>query len=213
MAEDKIGTYRLDFYVYLSDCTESNEENYTRQANEYNYYQNSFSFKYGRIEVIAKMSNGLFLWPTIRLMPTHMPLLSGINLLQYRGNIKYEDDNDIEMGVDNVVSMLHYGTQWNQHSFENTTLTRNNASGHNKTFHKFELIWNERGIKFFVDETEIGFVSVADGFWRLVRFDGEAGSKTALFNQKVKILFQFDSRYAAQMFFRDSCCSFISSSI
>lgn len=194
LTQDKIGTYRLDHdYVYLSDCTDSNEENYKQQANKYN--SKSFSFKYGRIEVIGKMPNGTFLWPTIRLMPTHMPRPAGINLLQYRDNINYKDDNDIEMGVDNVVSMLYFGTQWNQHSFENTTLTRNNASGHNTTFYKFELIWKESGIKFFIDGTEIEFVRVADGLWRLVRFDDEAGNKKATFNQEVNFFRQFDSLY------------------
>lgn len=79
LTQDKIGTYRLDHdYVYLSDCIDSNEENY-----KYNYFRNSFSFKYGRIQFIAKISNGAFLWPVIRLMPRS----DGINLLEYRGNI------------------------------------------------------------------------------------------------------------------------------
>lgn len=191
-------------YIYLSDCTDSNRANCKRQADGSSNIINpirsarldtkqSFSFKYGRMEVIAKMPAGDWLRPAVWLMPTHSqygewPQSGEIDLINCRGNRNYINENGVEIGVEQVVSTLHFGTQWNQQSFE---FPINNPMGYNNDFHKFELIWNENGIKFFVDEIETGFVSAGDGFCQLGGFKGEniwkLGDKMAPFDQEVNI--------------------------
>lgn len=81
LAADKIGIEAVESgYVHLDDCTVSNKANCERQAGG-NIIINpvrsarlttskSFSFKYGRVEVIAKLPVGDWLWPAVWLLPT-----------------------------------------------------------------------------------------------------------------------------------------------
>lgn len=60
-------------YVRLDDCTDENERNCELQATSHHVLnpirsarlrtKDSFSFKYGRVEVSAKMPTGDWLWP------------------------------------------------------------------------------------------------------------------------------------------------------
>lgn len=71
---DKIGKDKLEHgHIHLEDCTDSNEANCDFKAGGNNIIkpvrsarlttEKSFSFKYGRIEVIAKVPQGDWLWP------------------------------------------------------------------------------------------------------------------------------------------------------
>lgn len=74
LSADKIGYDTVESgYVHLDDCTDSNQANCERQAGG-NIVINpvrsarlttgsSFSFKYGHVEVIAKIPQGDWLWP------------------------------------------------------------------------------------------------------------------------------------------------------
>lgn len=67
--------------------------------------------------------------------------------------------------------------------------TRNNGNGYDKDFHKYEFVWDESGIRFFLDGQELGFVAVGDGFWQRGGFSGDniwaTGTKMAPFDQEV----------------------------
>lgn len=70
----------------------------------------TFSFKYGRIEVRAKLPRGDWLWPAIWLLPEDQqyvawPASGEIDLMESRGN-----SNGYPQGVDSFGSTLHYGT-------------------------------------------------------------------------------------------------------
>lgn len=74
LTSDKIGSYQVENgYISLNDCTDLNKENCYRKAGG-NVIINpvrsarlntkdTFSFKYGRVEVIAKAPLGDWLWP------------------------------------------------------------------------------------------------------------------------------------------------------
>lgn len=74
LTEDKIGRDKLlHGYIKLQNCTDQNEENCERQAggdiiinpirSARLITKESFSFKYGRAEVTAKIPTGDWLWP------------------------------------------------------------------------------------------------------------------------------------------------------
>lgn len=74
LTANKIGRYEVENgYVHLNDCTDSIEQNCKRQAggdiiinpirSARLNTKNSFTFKYGRVEVIAKFPKGDWLWP------------------------------------------------------------------------------------------------------------------------------------------------------
>lgn len=68
-----------------------------------------FAFKYGRMEVVAKMPLGDWLWPAIWMLPRDCAygtwLQSGeIDIVESRGNRNYGS-----MGAQKLLSTLHYG--------------------------------------------------------------------------------------------------------
>ena len=55
---------------------------------------NSFSMKYGRVEVKAKLPKGDWLWPAIWMLPRHneygeWPASGEIDIMESRGNLNY----------------------------------------------------------------------------------------------------------------------------
>lgn len=95
------------------------------------------------------------------------------------------------MGVQRVTSSIHFGPSWNQDAFKMATFSKHNATGYANDFHKYAFIWDDHGIRFFIDDSEIGYISVNDGFWKRGAFNGRdiwsLGDKMAPFDQEVKI--------------------------
>lgn len=74
LTSSKIGRYQVENgYIFLDDCTDTYVDNCERKAggniiinpvrSAHLNTKNSFSFKYGRVEVIAKAPTGDWLWP------------------------------------------------------------------------------------------------------------------------------------------------------
>ena len=101
-------------------------------------------WKYGRIEVRAKLPIGQGLWPAIWMLPTEEKYggwaNSGeIDIMEYRG----QEPNK-------VLGTLHYGAPWpdNKHSGDEFVLAEGNF---HDDFHTFAVDWQEGVIKWFVD--------------------------------------------------------------
>lgn len=156
----------------------------------------SFSFKYGQVEIVAKMPAGDWLWPAIWFLPTKSvygvwPRSGEIDLLESRGNRNYTDDNNIQIGCEHFGSTLHFGPNWDQNAWQTATFAKNSLSGEgfNVGFHKYQVEWTDEHIKFSVDDTEVGIVHTGDGYWARGHFQGDniwknAGND-APFNQEV----------------------------
>lgn len=74
LTADKIGKDQVEHgHILLNGCTDSKQENCKRAAGGNTIInpvrsarlttKNSFSFKYGRIEILAKVPQGDWLWP------------------------------------------------------------------------------------------------------------------------------------------------------
>lgn len=75
----------------------------------------SFAFKYGRIEIRAKLPRGDWLWPAIWLLPKHneygqWPASGEIDIMESRGN----NPSYPAGGSDKFGSTLHWGTNYDQ---------------------------------------------------------------------------------------------------
>ena len=73
----------------------------------------SFNFKFGRVEIKAKLPKGDWLWPAVWLLPTNnefgpWPASGEIDILESRGN----DPSYPVGGHDTFGSTLHWGTNW-----------------------------------------------------------------------------------------------------
>ncbi|XP_019641561.1 PREDICTED: beta-1,3-glucan-binding protein-like [Branchiostoma belcheri] len=86
----------------------------------------SLSFTYGRVEVMAKMPTGDWIWPAIWLLPMHnefggWPSSGEIDIMESRGNRNLTDASGNSIGVDHMGSTLHWGPYWPYNAFDKTT--------------------------------------------------------------------------------------------
>ncbi|KAF9586445.1 hypothetical protein BGW38_004872 [Lunasporangiospora selenospora] len=109
---------------------------------------NSFKFRYGRVEVRAKMPRGKWIWPAIWMLPAHYqyggwPASGEIDIVESRGNgPEYEGG-----GVDKIASTLH----WGEFQMTHAEYALKNGRTFADDFHIFTLDWTPHGIKTFVD--------------------------------------------------------------
>jgi len=128
----------------------------------------SFTFKYGRVEVKAKLPKGDWLWPAIWLLPRHntygqWPASGEIDLVESRGNTNYPPG-----GVDTFASTLHFGPYWAQDPYITATKTMTDGTDFSTNWHTFGLFWNESMIYTYLDTDTNRILSVdtsSETFW------------------------------------------------
>jgi beta-glucanase (GH16 family) len=175
-------------YFSLDNCTDENTAACSRQANYPHIHspivsqrlrtKGAFSFRYGRVEVKARMPSGDWTWPAIWMLPEEWkyggwPASGEIDIVESRGNRKLFD-GEKNIGSELVGSTLHFGPrwpyngQWAAHGEKNTQADQ----GYDRDFHIFEVVWNTEMIQFKVDGTVIKTVTPpADGgFFELGAF-------------------------------------------
>ncbi|ETS61733.1 hypothetical protein PaG_03827 [Moesziomyces aphidis] len=116
----------------------------------------SFSIRYGKVEVRAKLPTGNWLWPAIWMMPRdsaygEWPASGEIDLMESSGNMPRHRMDQRATG--SVQSSYHFGPDW-----------RSNAGGHhtgyqfrwrnyfNQGYHNYVLEWNEKRMRVYVDD-------------------------------------------------------------
>lgn len=156
---------------------------------------NSFSFRYGRVSVRAKMPTGDWLWPAIWMLPRHnaygtWPASGEIDIVESRGNSRLML-NGVNIGYEQVGSTLHWGPYWPYNGYEKTTWSRNAVPGYNAGFHVYEVEWTPDYLAFSLDGIDMGRVTPsAGGFWELGAFPAEIqnpwryGTKMAPFDEE-----------------------------
>ncbi|CAG4937642.1 unnamed protein product [Colias eurytheme] len=162
---------------------------------------NSFSFRYGRVEVRAKMPAGDWLWPAIWLMPAYnaygsWPSSGEIDLVESRGN-RNMFSNGVHIGTQEAGSTLHYGPYPELNGWERAHWLRRNSNGYDRAFHRYQLEWTPEYIRFSIDDVELGRATPGNGgFWEYGGFNRNQnilnpwryGSKMAPFDQKFYII-------------------------
>ncbi|XP_057667244.1 uncharacterized protein LOC130900563 [Diorhabda carinulata] len=161
----------------------------------------SFAFKYGKVEVRAKIPAGDWLWPAIWLLPrwnqySGWPSSGEIDIMESRGNKKLVNTNGVNIGVQQVGSTLHWGPNYNYNKYSLTHYEKNLATGFDVDFHRYQLEWTTEYIKFAVDDEEIGRVTPpGGGFWELGNLAStgldnpwQRDSKMAPFDQEFYII-------------------------
>nr|XP_039269968.1 beta-1,3-glucan-binding protein-like [Styela clava] len=164
----------------------------------------SFSVKYGRIEVVAKMPKGDWLWPAIWMLPRDnayggWPASGEIDIVEARGNTNLKDESGVSKGYDNMGMTLHWGPYWPMNAYTLTTVERVNASNpYGTDFHKWVVDWTDEYIDFYVDDDLLRRVDPgSSGFWNYGDFGTSApgsdnpwenGNKMTPFDQEFYLL-------------------------
>eukprot|EP00823_Brevimastigomonas_motovehiculus_P009037 TRINITY_DN8709_c0_g1_i1.p1 TRINITY_DN8709_c0_g1~~TRINITY_DN8709_c0_g1_i1.p1 ORF type:complete len:358 (-),score=70.48 TRINITY_DN8709_c0_g1_i1:262-1335(-) len=113
---------------------------------------NSFSFKYGHIQVRAKIPKGDWLWPAIWLLPRwnyygDWPSSGEIDIMETHGN-----GNGYPDGIDSFGSTIHMGPYWQEDDWPNNHGAFQLKAGEfSDDFHIFGLVWDENGMYTYVD--------------------------------------------------------------
>lgn len=137
----------------------------------------SFSFKFGTLEIRAKMPAGDWLWPALWLLPKSSvygtwPRSGEIDLLELRGN-RHLYDGNINVGSEQAGSTLHFGPQWDINGWEKAHYIKNRNPknpAYTQDFHVYKLIWTPSSIKFLIDNQSMGTVDAGEGFWKRGKF-------------------------------------------
>jgi len=136
----------------------------------------SFTFKYGRMEVRAKLPKGDWLWPAIWLVPRHntygqWPASGEIDIVESRGNAAGYNPGGVAGGVDTFASTLHFGPYWAQDPYTLTTASKtlNDGTDFSTNWHTFGLFWNETMIYTYLDNdnNRVLEVPIKQSFWDL----------------------------------------------
>ena len=129
----------------------------------------SFNFKYGRVEVKAKLPIGDWLWPAIWMLPRHQqygiwPSSGEIDIMESRGN-SVEDYSF--GGYESFGSTLHWGIDYLHNYFDQTHVTVTPTANLTEEFHVYGLIWNETYIgTYFDNESNVVLhVPINQSFW------------------------------------------------
>jgi hypothetical protein len=111
------------------------------------------TIRYGKVEVVAKMPVGNWLWPAIWMMPEHevygkWPRSGEIDIAESRGNF----GDDYPDGRDSLISSLHWGPLPEADAFWKTSGKHNvRRTDYSEKFHTFGLEWSQDYLFTYID--------------------------------------------------------------
>jgi len=138
----------------------------------------SFYFKYGRVEVRAKIPSGDWLWPAIWMLPRYnsygtWPASGEIDIMESRGNRRLFNPQGVNIGSEQISYTLHYGPYYPFNGYEKAHFETQSPvdNGYDRAFHTYAVEWTDTHIRYFLDGLEVGTVAPpAGGFWELGEF-------------------------------------------
>ncbi|CAK4083291.1 unnamed protein product [Aphanomyces euteiches] len=138
----------------------------------------SFSFKYGRVEVKTKLPQGDWLWPGIWMMAKDnrygpWPSSGELDIMESRGNgPMYTDDKGDPIGNNRFSACFHFGPAWNKDGYPlavNDTKALPNNRSYGNEFHTFGFYWDDEEMYAYVDTPDQIVTRVVDygkkSFW------------------------------------------------
>ncbi|KAF4550629.1 Hypothetical protein D9617_16g014170 [Elsinoe fawcettii] len=146
--------------------------------------KNKRAIKYGKVEVVAKLPVGDWIWPAIWMMPQddvygQWPLSGEIDIMESRGNYPGFPSG----GRDTVSSALHWGPNTAGDAYWRTLgihyLPRDDFS---KSYHTFGLEWGEKYMFMYLDSRllQVFFIKWNSGsMWNRGKF-GSNSNQSAL---------------------------------
>lgn len=150
----------------------------------------NFSFKYGRIEIKAKLPRGDWIWPAIFMMPASnrygtWPASGEIDIMESRGNKDYTAITP-EGGVESMASTLHWGPFVGQNGYPITRFPYHLKTGRDfaDDFHVFGLYWDDKRMYTYIDNenNKVLDLDFSVSFWDRANKAGFKWDVMKLFN-------------------------------
>lgn len=130
----------------------------------------AFAFKFGEIEIRAKMPAGDWLWPALWMLPKSnvygpIPRSGEIDIAEIRGNLNLIAPWGANVGVEQTASTLHFGPSSEFNGFRTAHAEKNIKPGFNADFHLFKLIWTTTQMQFFIDNSLYLTINAGEHFF------------------------------------------------
>ena len=130
----------------------------------------SFFFKYGKVEVRARLPKGEWLWPAIWLLPRYndygnWPASGEVDIMESRGN----PPSYTPGGRDKYGSTLHWGPDYTTNMWPLAHQIFSSADDLSDDFHVYGLVWNKTYIGTYLDTEDQVVLSfpINQSFWEL----------------------------------------------
>lgn len=153
----------------------------------------SFSFKYGRVDISAQLPKGDWIWPAMWLLPRHeaygtWPASGEIDIMESRGNAPGYPGG----GYDTFASTLHWGPYFPEDPYTKTHAAYTDpTSSLADKFHTYTLLWNETTMQTQLDGKVVLSVDIQQSFFNFGGWDPATtnnpwagGGKNAPFDQE-----------------------------
>ena len=134
----------------------------------------TFSFKYGRVEVRAQLPVGDWLWPAIWMLPEDAaygtwPVSGEIDIMESRGNAPSYPAG----GNNQYASTLHWGPDWANNKYTLTHAVYNSPTSLASDFHIYGLYWDQNKLYTYIDNPTNVVLNVdftQQSFWQRGNF-------------------------------------------
>ncbi|KAL5410705.1 hypothetical protein PMIN04_010525 [Paraphaeosphaeria minitans] len=145
------------------------------------------TIKFGKVEVVAKMPEGDWLWPAIWMMPDNdtygeWPRSGEIDIAESRGNA---GDNYTSGGRDSIISALHWGPLPEADGFYKTSGQHQvRRTDYASAFHTFGVEWSEDYLFTYIDSRllQVFFLKFNKLMWNRGGFSEKLVNNSALYN-------------------------------
>lgn len=143
--------------------------------------------RYGRVEVVAKLPKGDWIWPAIWMMPTdnvygEWPKSGEMDIAESRGNgVDYPGGRNV------YYTTLHWGPSSNLDAYWRTMSVRTQQRGDfTDGFHTYGLEWTDKHIYMYCDDrlTQVLYTKFHSNkpFWNKGGFSGDSENNTLITN-------------------------------
>jgi len=167
-----------------------------------------FSFRFGRVEIRAKMPVGDWLWPAMWMLPETSvyggwPRSGEIDIVEIIGNRDLRCGTS-SRGIDHMGVAMHWGPAWDENHYYLTQRSKNDNTNYGDNFHNYVLEWSTNGLRFYIDNLNTPLMDVPSppinqnpGWinfwefgkpWRATQNPWASGTNMAPFDQPFHIL-------------------------
>ncbi|XP_048253234.1 beta-1,3-glucan-binding protein-like [Haliotis rufescens] len=197
----------MDVRKQWAVCTSDNEGGCYRQGSQNNIppimsskMTSKASITHGKVEVVAQLPKGDWLWPAIWMLPPGWPWKYGgwpasgeIDIMEARGNLDLKDHSGYDQGINVVYSTIHWGPDTGRHRQQGHW--RTSAAGTNWAagFHTYTLDWTADHIRMDVDNQPVlAWSTPSQGYWSYSNYGGNnlwgSGGRDAPFDGKMSLI-------------------------
>ncbi|ESO99025.1 hypothetical protein LOTGIDRAFT_238954 [Lottia gigantea] len=135
---------------------------------------------HGRVEVLAKIPVGDWIWPAIWLLPPggtgvygSWPNSGEIDIMESRGNLNLKDGQGHIQGVKQTLSTIHFGNGRPNHRQHGHWKLKTDGSTWADDYHLYAVDWTQDRIKCTVDGNPVlDWKTPPEGYWKHENFSG-----------------------------------------